>query len=138
MSRVVPPVTPLHAEPPLARRILAALRKDNGVRLPVDVVGEGASNAAVGADGIHALEFGSRANRESDRLVDQGAGRAGCRTFSARDAGALAHWGVEVKGDAGGEPLSRATQDVVVLDLVAGSDASIAEDARLVIDGDDR
>ncbi len=66
------------------------------------------------------------------------AGRADGGALAAGDAGALAHRDVEVEGDAGAVTLARPADHIVVLDLVAGADAAVAEDAGGVIDGDDR
>ena len=49
-----------------------------------------------------------------------------------------AHRVVEVERDAGRVALARAADDVVALDVVAGPDAAVAEDAGVVVDGDDR
>ena len=49
-----------------------------------------------------------------------------------------AHRLVEVEADARGVALAGAADDLVALDVVARADAAVAEDAGLVIDGDDR
>ena len=69
--------------------------------------------------------------------VGQGPGRAGDHALAARDARRVAHRVVEVEGDPGGEPLAHPAEHLVVLDVVAAPDASVAEDAGGVVDGDD-
>ena len=49
----------------------------------------------------------------------------------------FAHRVVEVEADARRVALAGAADDLVALDVVAGADAAVAEDAGLVIDGDD-
>ena len=79
----------------------------------------------------------SRRRSVDDRPVGQGPGRAGDHALAARDARRVAHRGVEVEGDPGGEPLAHPADDLVVADLVAAPDAAVAEDAGGVVDGDD-
>ena len=71
-------------------------------------------------------------------LFVERAGRARSDAFAAGHARRLAHRVVEIEGDPGRIALSRAADDVVALDVVAGADAAVAEDARVVVDGDDR
>src|SRR5207237_820786 len=73
-----------------------------------------------------------------NRLVRQRSRGARRHTFTAGDAGALAHRLIEVEGDAGAVALAGTADDLVGLNIVAGTDAAIAENARLVIYSDDR
>ncbi len=73
-----------------------------------------------------------------DRLVGEGAGRAGGHALAARDAGRRAHRVVEVEGDPGGVALAAAADHVVALQVVAGAHAAVAEDAGVVVDRDHR
>src|SRR4029077_8621363 len=73
-----------------------------------------------------------------DRLVCQRAGRAGGDAFTAGYARRGAHRGAQVERDVGLVPLAAAPDHVVALDVVAGPDAPVAEDAGVVVDRDDR
>ena len=70
-------------------------------------------------------------------LLVERPGRARGDALAARDAGRLAHRVVEVEADARRVTLAGAADDLVHLDVVARADAAVAEDAGLVIDGDD-
>ena len=135
---VIPSVAPFHAQAFLIARAVAPLGKDDGVLLLVDVIGERAAHTAVGANAVHALELRGRPQRRRDGFVDQRAGRTYGDALAAGDAGALAHWIVEIEGDARAVTLAAAADHLIVLDVVAGADAAIAQDARLVVDGDHR
>ena len=73
-----------------------------------------------------------------DRLVGEGPGRAGGHALAARHARGLAHRVVEVERDPRRVALAGAADDVVALDVVARPHAAVAQDARVVVDGDDR
>ena len=136
---VVPAVPALDAQPALRAGLVAALGERDGPALPVHVVRQRAADAAVGADAVDRVELGARPDRDvADRLVGQRAGGAGRDALAAGDAGRGAHRVVQVEGDPGGVPLAAAADDVVALDVVAGPDAAVAEDARVVVDRDDR
>ena len=138
-ARVVPAVAALHAQAALGARLLAPVRVRDRVPLAVDVVGERAADAAVGADGVDRVELGPRPDRHVvDRLVDERAGRAGGHALAAGHARRVAHRVVQVERDQRGVALAGAADHVVALDVVAGADAAVAEDARVVVDGDDR
>src|SRR5439155_23276129 len=51
---------------------------------------------------------------------------------------AFAHRQIEIEADARGESLARSADDVVALDFIASADATIAKDASLMINRDDR
>ena len=74
----------------------------------------------------------------ADRLVGERASGAGLHAFAARDAGAGAHRVVKVERDLRGVALARPTDDVVALDVVARPYAAITQDARVVVDVDNR
>src|SRR5262249_45101289 len=133
---VVPAVAALDAQAALVAGAVAALGPEDVA--VVDVVGQGAADAAVGADAVHGGRLGARPQRQGERLVGQRPGGAGGGALAAGDAGALAHRGVEVEGDLRGRGAAGPADDVVGLDLVAGPDAAVAEDARLVVHGDHR
>src|SRR3954454_11086328 len=135
---VVPAVAALHAQAALVARLLAALGERDRLELVVDVEGQRAADAAVRAHGVDLAQLGARPDRDvADRLVRQRAGRARGDALAARDARRLAHRVVEVERDPRRVALARAPDDVVALDVVAGADAAVAEDARVVVDGDD-
>jgi hypothetical protein len=136
VSGVVPAVAPLHAQALLVARALPPLREHDGVARAVHVVGERAAHTAVGTDGVDGLELVSRTQRRRDGFVDEGSGGAHGGALAAGHAGALAHGGIEVEGDARPVALARPTQHLVVLQVVAGANAAIAEDAGLMVDGD--
>ena len=136
---VVPAVATLDAQTAVRARLRAAVGVGDPLALVVDVEGERAADAAVRADRVDLPQLLARADRDVvDRLVGQRAGRAGGDALAARHAGRLAHRVVEVEGDARVVALEDAADDVVALDVVARADAAIAEDARVVVDGDDR
>ena len=49
----------------------------------------------------------------------------------------IPHGQVRVEHDAGARALAAASDDVVALNVRAGADAAVAQDARAVVDGDD-
>ena len=135
---VVPAVAPLDAQAALRAGLVAAFSKSDRAPLPVHVVGEGAADAAVGTHAVHRVQFAARPDGDvPDRLVGQRTGRARGDTLAAGDARRVAHRVVEVEGDPGGVALAAAADDVVALDVVAGADAAVAQDAGVVIDRDD-
>ena len=78
----------LHAEPVLVRRTVLAVDVEQLVVL--DIVGELAADAAIGANRIHLLVgiFGADIVGVDERGRHQRAGRAGLHAFAAGDAGA--------------------------------------------------
>ena len=82
---------------------------------------------------VHRL---ARQHRLDHALVGEGAGGARHHALAARHAGGVAHRQVGVEGDAGHEAFAAAAQNVVVANLVAAANAAVAQNARLVIDGD--
>src|SRR3954463_14082581 len=137
--RVVPAVAALDAQPRVVAGLLATLGEGDRVALVVDVVGQRAADAAVGADRVHLAQRGARPDGDvADRLVRDGPGRAGGDALAARHARGLAHRIVEVEGDARRVALAGAPDDVVALDVVARAHAAVAEDAGVVVDGNDR
>ena len=136
---VVPPVPALDAEPALRSGLLPSVGVGDRAALPVHVVGQRAAHAAVRADGVYRVEFGARPDGDvANRLVGQRTGRAGGHAFAARDAGRGAHRVAQVERDVGLVPLAAAADHVVALDVVAGPDAPVAQDAGVVVDRDDR
>ena len=136
---VVPAVPALHAQAALRAGLVATLGVGDRAALGVHVVGQGAADAAVRADAVHLLQLGARPDRDVvDRLVGQRAGRARRDALTAGDAGRLAHGVVQVERDAGRCALAAAPYDVVALDVVAGPDAPVAENASVVVHRDDR
>ena len=134
---VVPAVAALDAQPALGAGLLAALGERDRLALVVDVVGERAADAAVGADGVDLAQLGARPDGDVvQRLVGQRPGRARRDAFAAGDARGLAHRVVEVERDPGGVALAAAADDVVALDVVAGPHAAVAQDAGVVVDRD--
>ncbi len=124
----------LDAEPVVVGRAVAALRVDDP--LVLDVVGDLAADAAIGAEridlavrpdgaGLVLVEIGRRHQR---------AGRAGLHALAAGDAGRLAHRIVEVEHDLRVGAAVGHADHVVDLDLAAGADAEIALDAGVEID----
>src|SRR5918997_3799680 len=68
-GRVVPAVAALDAQPALVAGLVAAVGVGDRAALLVDVVGQRAADAAVGADGVDRLELLARADRDAvDRL----------------------------------------------------------------------
>ena len=71
------------------------------------------------------------------RLCVRAPGRAVVGALAAGHAARCAHRHVEVEGDPRCVALAHAADDVVFLDDVAAAHAAVAEDAGVVIDGDD-
>ena len=69
-------------------------------------------------------------------VENERARRAVDHAFAAGHTARLPHRIVEVKADVGGIALATAADDVVFLDVGAGPDAAIAEDALVVVDVD--
>src|SRR6266550_2580351 len=136
---VVPAVTALDAQPALGAGLVAALGERDRAPLPVHVVGERAADAAVRAHGVDLVELAAWPDRDvPDRLVGQRAGRARRDALATGHARGLPHRVVQVERDPGGVALAAAADDVVALDVVTGPHAAVAQDARVVVHGDDR
>jgi hypothetical protein len=130
---VVEAVAPLDAQPAVVGRPIAP--GDAGDDVALHPVRDATADAAVWADGIdrcRGLEVGDR----RQRLVGERAGRAVGHTLAAGDAGRLTHRLVHVEADPRQEPFTVAADDLVHLDVIAGPDAAVAQDAGVVIDGD--
>ena len=69
-------------------------------------------------------------------LVGQRAGRARDHALAARDARGAPHRQVEIEADVRRVAAAAAADDHVLLDVIAAAHAAVAEDARLVVDGD--
>jgi hypothetical protein len=104
--------------------------------LVFDMIGDAAPDAAVGADGIHR---GRGCEIADDRqcFIGQGACGAIGHAFAAGHAGGLAHRLVHVETDSRQEALAIAPDDLIHLDVVASPNATVAQNAGGVIDGDD-
>src|SRR5262249_32037442 len=127
-GRVVPAVAALDAQPALRAGLVAAVHVGDRLAFAVDVVGQRAADPAVGADAVHRVELLPRLDRDAvDRLVRQGAGRAGGHALPAGHAGGGAHGVVEVEPDVRAVALPGPADHVVALDVVAGPDAAIAQ-----------
>ena len=136
---VVPAVAALDAQAALRAGLGAAVGVGDRLALVVDVEGQRTADTAVRADRVDLPQLRARPDRHAvDGLVRERAGRARSDAFAAGHARRLAHRVVEIEGDPGRIALSRTADDVVALDVVAGADAAVAEDARVVVDGDDR
>src|SRR5262249_51747047 len=83
--------------------------------------------------GIDLLAFELRAD---DALVGERAGRTRDHAFAARHARRAAHGLIEIEGHVRGVAAPAASDDHVLLDLVAAADTAVAQDARLVVDRD--
>src|SRR5262249_33658739 len=114
---------------------VAALGPEDVVVL--DVVGHRTADATVRTDALDRLGLRARHQRQGQRLVGQGAGRAHRRAFPARHAGAGPPWLTPVEGDAGAVPLTGPADDFVRLKIVAGANAAVTQNTGGVIDGDD-
>ena len=135
---VIEAVAALDAQPPVVHRAGAPGHLHDGVGLGVHRVGDAAADAAVGAQGVDLLVVTVRQQRQGEGLVGQRAGRAGGHALAAGDAARLAHRQVVVEGNARRVALAGAPDDVVALHVVAGADAAVAQDAGIVVHGDDR
>ena len=124
----------LDAQPVLVGRAVAA--GDVADLLVLDVVGDLAADAAIGADALDpAVDLGmADATFVDDRGGHQRAGRAGLDALAAGDAGAGTHRVVHVEHDLGVRVAKRHADHVVDLDLAAGAHAEIALDAGIEMD----
>ncbi len=124
----------LHAQPVLVGRAVAA--GDVKQLVVLDLVGELAADAAIGADAVHLAvgEFGAHVLVVDQRRRHQRAGRAGLHAFAAGDAGRVAHRVVEVEHDLLAVAAAGHADDVVDLHFAAGAHAEIALDAGVEID----
>ena len=134
IADVVEAEAALHAQPLLIGRAVAAADVQKLVVL--DVIGELAADAAIGADRMHFAvgEFGAHVLGVDQRRRHQRAGRAGLHAFAAGDAGRVAHRVVEVEHDLFAVAAAGHADDVVDLHFAAGADAQIALDAGVEID----
>jgi hypothetical protein len=138
MLRVVEAVASLYAEARVAGRAFPPFGEHDGVGVSVHVVSDGAADATVRADRFDALQVLPRLDRHYELLVGQCPGWANGGALAARDTGAVAHRYVQIERDSRPVTLPGAPDDVVVLDLVAGADAAVTEDAGGEIHVDDR
>src|SRR6201999_1687641 len=129
----------LHAQPTVRAGLLAALGVGDRPPVAVHVVGQRTAHAAVGTDGVHRVELGLGPDGDvADRLVGQRPGPAGGDALAAGETGLGAHRVAQVERDVGVESLAAAPDHVVALDVVARADAPVAQDAGVVVDGDNR
>ena len=136
IADVVEAEAALDAEPVLVGRPIAALDVQQLVVL--DLVGELAADAAIGADAVNRA-VGKVRRRAYIGLIHQRrrhqrASRAGLHAFAAGDAGRGTHRVVEVEHDLLAMATAGHADDVVDLHLAAGADAEIAVDAGIEID----
>jgi len=87
-----------------------------------------------GSEGLGGL-IGSEDGAGGD-FVGKRAGGTRDHALAAGNASRITHGGVEIEGDAGGIAFAHAAEHEIVLDFVAAADATVAEDASVVIDGD--
>src|SRR6202035_5403154 len=124
----------LDAEPVLIGR--AVLAGDGDDLVVLDLVGELAADATIGADAVdHAVGLALI----DVVVVDHGrrhqrAGRTGLHAFAAGHAGRVDHRIVEVEHDLLAKTAAGHADDVVDLHCAAGADAQIALDASIQID----
>ena len=130
--RVVVTVPALDAEPAVVDRAFPAGDADDPVVL--DVIGDRATDAAIGTNRVH-RPGGLRPLRHQ-RFLGQGPGRTGRGAFAARHARGRSHGQVEIESDLGEEPFPASADDVVRLEVGAGADAAVAQDAGAVVDVD--
>ena len=135
---VIKAVTAFHAESRLVGRPLAARDGDN--RVILDREGQLAADTAIGTDGVDlpVRGDGKSLGAVQKRLRHQSAGRTCLHAFAAADAGRGAHIVVEVEYDARIGPTTGKADDVIHLNLSAGTHAQIALDACIHVDGDRR
>src|SRR5262249_11407892 len=93
---------------------------------------DGMLKEVIGRDGLAIGNPGC-----DDPTVGDGASRTRDHTLAAGDARRASHRYVEVEGNPRSEPLAHPADDVVLLDCIAAAHAPIAEDARVVVDGND-
>ncbi len=125
---VVEAVAPLHAQAVAVGGTFAALHPEDLVAL--DVVGEQAPDAAIGADRVHRLV---RLDLADFARGHQSARRAGLHAFAAGDAGGIAHGIVEIEHDLRMLAAVGVADDVVHLFLAAGAQAAGALDAGIQV-----
>ena len=124
----------LDAEPVLVGR--AVLAGDVEQLVVLDVIGELAADAAIGADAVDLAVglAGENVVGVDQRRRHQRAGRAGLHAFAAGDAGRSAHRIVEVEHDLFAVAAAGHADHVVDLHFAAGADAESALDAGVEID----
>ncbi len=124
----------LHAQPVLVGRAVAA--GDGNQLVVLDLIGELAADAAIGADAVDFAvgKFGAHVLGVDQRRRHQRAGRTGLHAFAAGHAGRIAHRVVEVEHDLLSMAAAGHADDVVDLHFAAGADAQIALDAGVEID----
>ena len=98
----------------------------------------GARSAPRPSTGVGRRVISFQGSASTTDAVGQGPGRARDHALAARDARRAAHRVVEVEGDPRLVPLAHPADDLVVADVVAAPDAAVAEDAGVVVDGDDQ
>jgi hypothetical protein len=139
---VVVSIAPLHTQTFLVHAAGTAVRVHDAVRVFVHVVRERAAHPAVRAHRVHLLQLRARLRGRGHQVVnelDEGKGsrRAHLLALTARHAGADAHRVVEIEPDAGRVSLAGASDDRVYLYVIAGANASVTQNAGLVIHPDD-
>ena len=86
VMHVIETVATLDAQPAVIHRAGPAGDLHNGVGLRIHRVGNAAADTAIGAQGVDLFASGIRQQRQRNRLVGQGAGRAGGHALAARHA----------------------------------------------------
>src|SRR6516165_8871696 len=134
MMHVVEAKAALDAQAVLIRWAIAAAHIEQLTLL--DVIGELASHAAIGAHAVHLTvgELGAHVRLINEARRHQRAGWTGLHAFAAGDAGRGSHWVVEVEHDLLGVAAPGHADHALDLHLAAGADAEIASDAGVEID----
>ena len=129
-------VAPFDAQSRVTAWTLATLCVNNGAVL--HVVRDRAAHAAVRTDAGHGRGLGLGQQRNRERLVHERPRGTGRCTFATRNTRALAHRQIEIKADASVVTPARSANDLVALNLVAGTDTSVTQNAGRMIDSNDR
>src|ERR1700730_3826730 len=125
----------LDAKPILVRRAVVAGDVEELVVL--DLIGELAADATIGANAIHAPvgKFGAHVRRVHHRRRHQRAGGTGLHALAAGHARGDAHGGVEVEHDLLVDAAAGHADYVVDLHLAASTHTEIAVDAGIEVHG---
>src|SRR5262249_9235308 len=134
VERIIPPVPSFDAQALMVHGAFPPIDADD--RLLLNVVCHRTADTAIRTDAVNTLLLFPH-NRKRDGLVDERACGTDCCAFAARDTGTVPHRPIEVERNARGISLPGPADHLVGLHLIAGADAAVAENACLVIDGND-
>ena len=138
MVRIIEPIPPLDAQPPVIHRALTTSDLQDGIALRINGIGNATAHPTVRTQRIDFFYRVIRQDGQRQRFVDEGAGGTGGHTLATRHAGRLAHRQVVIKSDTGQIAFAGTSDDLIALHVITGTNAAVAHDAGVVVHLDHR